>query len=144
MEWNGCFWKMDDLPVHTIPSHHPSKMDVLPKTFLKIILAPKWLVWHCSMSPNQHPTFAFSSVFILLLWDSFIPPPPPTNNDLYVPVCGFSFRILLSAYTEDDFEEDYVLLRRLLFAAESNWLSIFHCYVLILFLCTFPVCINIA
>ena len=31
---NGCFEKMDDLPVPTTPNHHPPKMDVHPKTFL--------------------------------------------------------------------------------------------------------------
>ena len=30
---------MDDPQVHTTPNHQPSKMDVLPKTFLQIILA---------------------------------------------------------------------------------------------------------
>ena len=33
---------MDDHPVHTIPNHHPIKMDVLPKTVVEIILAAKW------------------------------------------------------------------------------------------------------
>ena len=50
---NGCFRKMDDHLVHTTPNHHPPKMDVLPKTFLQIILASKWLVWHSSTSPKQ-------------------------------------------------------------------------------------------
>ena len=36
---NGFFGKMDDHPVHTIPNHHSSKMDVLSKTFLRIILS---------------------------------------------------------------------------------------------------------
>ena len=40
--------KMDDHPVHTIPNHCPTKMDVLPKTFVQIILAAKWLMWHSS------------------------------------------------------------------------------------------------
>ena len=29
----------DLAPVHTTPNHHPPKMDVLPKTFLQIIIA---------------------------------------------------------------------------------------------------------
>ena len=37
----------------SIPNHHPSKMDVLPKTFVQIILAAKCLVRHSSTSPNQ-------------------------------------------------------------------------------------------
>ena len=41
---NGCFGKMDAHPVHTIPNHQATKMNVLPKTFLQIILAAKWLV----------------------------------------------------------------------------------------------------
>ena len=31
--------KMDDHPVQALPIHHPTKMDVLPKTFIQIILA---------------------------------------------------------------------------------------------------------
>ena len=30
---NGCVGKMDDLQAHTIPNHHPPKMEVLPKNF---------------------------------------------------------------------------------------------------------------
>ena len=30
---------MDDPPVHTKQNHHPTKMNVLPKAFLQIILA---------------------------------------------------------------------------------------------------------
>ena len=60
----GCFEKMDDHLVHTIPNHYLIKMDVLPKTFFQIILAAKWLVRHSTTAA----TFAFSSVFILLLW----------------------------------------------------------------------------
>ena len=44
---------MYDHLVHTTPNHHPPKIDVLPKTFLKIILAAKWLVRHSSASPKQ-------------------------------------------------------------------------------------------
>ena len=40
--------KKDDHQVHTIPSHHPTQMDVLPKTFFQIIHAAKWLVRHSS------------------------------------------------------------------------------------------------
>ena len=47
---NGCYEKMVDHLVHTTPSHHPTKMDVLPKSFLQIILAAKWLVRHSSTS----------------------------------------------------------------------------------------------
>ena len=44
---------MDDHPVHTRPNHHHTKMDDLPKTFVKIILAAKWLVRHSSTSLRQ-------------------------------------------------------------------------------------------
>ena len=50
---NGCFGKMDDHPVHTIPNRHPTKMDVLPKTIVQIILGAKWLVRHSNASPIQ-------------------------------------------------------------------------------------------
>ena len=39
---NGCFWKMDVLRVHTTLNHHPPIMNVLPNTFLQIILVAKW------------------------------------------------------------------------------------------------------
>ena len=38
--------KINDHPVHTIPNHRPTKMDVLLQTFLHIILTAKWLVRH--------------------------------------------------------------------------------------------------
>ena len=63
--WIGCIEKMDDHPVQALPIHHPTKMDVLPKTFIQIILAAKW---HSSTSPQTTAMiFAFSAVFILLL-----------------------------------------------------------------------------
>ena len=43
---NGCLEKINDHWAHTAPNHHPHKMDVLPKTFLQIIIAAKWLVQH--------------------------------------------------------------------------------------------------
>ena len=67
----GCFEKMDENPVHTIPDQHLLyiKTDVLLKTFVKIILVAKWLLRHSSMYvPQTTPTtFAFSCVCILLL-----------------------------------------------------------------------------
>ena len=50
---NGCFRIMDDHLFPSIPNHHPCKMDVLPKTFLQIILDANWLVWHTFPSPKQ-------------------------------------------------------------------------------------------
>ena len=35
------------------PNHHPTKRDVLPKTFDHFILTAKWLVRHSSMSPTN-------------------------------------------------------------------------------------------
>ena len=43
---------MDVHQIHTIPNQ-PTKMDVLPKTFVQIILAANWLVRHSSPSPKQ-------------------------------------------------------------------------------------------
>ena len=40
---NGCFEKIDDHPVHTIPNHHLTKMNVFPITFVLLILAAKRL-----------------------------------------------------------------------------------------------------
>ena len=50
---SGCFGKMDNLPVHSTPNHHPTKMDVLQKTVLPIILAAKFRVRHSSTTPKQ-------------------------------------------------------------------------------------------
>ena len=55
-------------------SHHPPKLDVIPKPFLQIILAAEWLVWHSSMSPKQHwrslPLLYFC--LFLLLWGNYL------------------------------------------------------------------------
>ena len=57
---NGCFEKMDNHPIHTTENPHPTKMDVLPKTFLQIILSAKWLVRHFKYNPKSAATtFAF-------------------------------------------------------------------------------------
>ena len=62
---SGCLNKMDDHLVHTTPNHHPTKMDVHPKTFLPIILAAKWFVRHSNTSPQPAATtFASSSMLI--------------------------------------------------------------------------------
>ena len=50
---NRVFRKMDDLPVHTIPNHRPPKIDILPKTFLQLILLAKWLVRLSNTSTKQ-------------------------------------------------------------------------------------------
>ena len=50
---NGCFRKIDNHLAHTTPNHHPSKMDILLKTFLRIIHAANWLVRHSILSPKQ-------------------------------------------------------------------------------------------
>ena len=52
---------MYDHLFRTIPYHHPTKMDVLPKTMVKIIFAAKWLVRHSSTSPNQQQRPFFAS-----------------------------------------------------------------------------------
>ena len=70
---NNCLveWTLDNHPVHTIPNRSPSKLDVLPKTFVQIILDAKLLVRHSCIivhHPNSSDDFIFFSVFILLLW----------------------------------------------------------------------------
>ena len=59
---------MDDHPVHTIPNHHPTKMEVLPKTFVKIVLPAKFNIQVQYVLNQQRRPFAFSSVFIVFLW----------------------------------------------------------------------------
>ena len=63
---NGCFEKMDDHLVHTISNHHPTKMDVLPKSFVKNILAPKWLVRPQNISDNLSMFFLLSFFFFYM------------------------------------------------------------------------------
>ena len=57
-----CIGNLNDFPVHTSPNDHPPKMDVLPKSFLLIILSSKWLMPHSSTSHNQ------SSILRTLHW----------------------------------------------------------------------------
>ena len=61
---------MDDLLVHTIQNNHPTKLDVLLKTFVQIILAGCCCVVSAAFKYVPQPTattFAFSSVFILFI-----------------------------------------------------------------------------
>ena len=60
--------------VHTTPYHHPPKIDVLPKTFLQIILAAKF---HCAafkylyVPQETETTLAFSSVCFFFYDDKY-------------------------------------------------------------------------
>ena len=73
---NGCFGKIDDHPGHTIPNRHLNKMDVFPKLLFKSSLL--MLMRHSNTSPNQQRRrFAFSSVFILLLRNTYWPGAQP-------------------------------------------------------------------
>ena len=68
---NGCLEKMDDLRFIPYAKPPPTKMDVLPKTVLQIILDAKWLVRHLSPSLNQQRRplpFALPFCLILILW----------------------------------------------------------------------------
>ena len=67
---NKCFGKMDDHPVHTTPNHQPT---TLPKWMFSRKLLFKSALLLKSVAFKYIPqttatTFAFSSVFILLLW----------------------------------------------------------------------------
>ena len=55
-------WMISRLTTHHASHHHPKEV-VLLNTFLYIILAAKWLLRHPAAM-----TFAFPSVFILILW----------------------------------------------------------------------------
>ena len=56
---NGCF----------------EKMDVLPKTFVQIILATKWFVRHSSSSPKQwrHPLCLLFCLYHSSMWENNTP-----------------------------------------------------------------------
>ena len=66
---NGCFVKMDYHPVHTIPNPHSTKMAVLPKTFVQIILAAKMVSAGFKYSPQNNSDDLLPSLLsILLQW----------------------------------------------------------------------------
>ena len=69
-EW--VLWNIDH-PVHTIPIHHPTQMDVLPKTLFKLSWLLQFMVSAAFKYVPQptETTFAFSSVFFSLLSLSF-------------------------------------------------------------------------
>ena len=84
---SGCFEEKKMIFRFTLPNCHSTKMAVIPKTFVQIILAAKWLVRHSSMFlQTTAMIFAFSSVFILLLCLLLSPDPElykvesPDNN----------------------------------------------------------------
>ena len=82
---NGCFGKMDDRPVYTIPYHTTT----LQKSLIQIILAVKRLVRHSRTSPNEQrrhlPSLlsdSFSMTKILYLYTAWpaavhVDPPAP-------------------------------------------------------------------
>ena len=58
-------WMNRKILIHTTPNHNHSKRDVLPKTFLQIILSAKWLYIIAAFQyvpQTAATTFAFSSV----------------------------------------------------------------------------------
>ena len=61
---NGCFGKMNDHLVLNTPNHQPPQMDVLPKTFLWIILG--YIATFKYVPPPAATTFAFPSVWFCL------------------------------------------------------------------------------
>ena len=74
----GCFEKMDDHPVHTIPNHYSTKW----MFFQKLLFKSSLLLNGHSAAFKDVPqtaarTFAFSSAFILLLWIRPFDPWPP-------------------------------------------------------------------
>ena len=91
---------MDDHLVHTIPNHHPTKMDVLPKTFVQIILAAKWLVRHSSIRPPNNSD-NLSLLFCLY---------PSSMADL-----GWNLQYLLLTYADS-----YLLQLQLLYGLLVN------------------------
>ena len=67
------FRKMDDYPVYTTPDHHPPEMDVLPKTFLQIIIAANGLEAFNNVTQTAATTFAFSSACFFFYDPDIIP-----------------------------------------------------------------------
>ena len=60
---NGCFGKINDLPVHISPNHHPPKMNVLSKK----------LFFKSSLPLNGYCSIQFR--------------PPTSSDDLCLPLC---------------------------------------------------------
>ena len=69
---NGCFGKMDDHLVHTIPNHHQLKMDVFSKSFTSIHPCCK-ITTACGIQvrpPNNSGDLYLLFCQILLKWQS--------------------------------------------------------------------------
>ena len=64
----------NDHLVHTAQNHHPSKVDVLSKTFLQIILAAKWFVRHSITSPNQQRRPLTSLLYLFFFYAYHVDP----------------------------------------------------------------------
>ena len=60
---NGCFEK-NGWSSKTTPNKEPPKMDVLPKTFLQIILVTKWLVRHSCSQRRPLPSLLSDSLVV--------------------------------------------------------------------------------
>ena len=76
---NGCFGKMDH-PVHTIPSHPPTKMDILQSLFSNHPCCQMVSAVLKYVPQPTATTFAFSSVFLSLFCSA--PPPIPAFSRL--------------------------------------------------------------
>ena len=57
--WNECFGH----PVHTIPNIHPTKIDVLPKTLVQIILAASAIFKYVPQPTATNFAFSFPLSF---------------------------------------------------------------------------------
>ena len=66
---NGCFEKMADH--HTKPPPYSPKMDVLPKTFLKIILPAFWLVRQVLLYITAHIPIQCATLWQSTLLEKF-------------------------------------------------------------------------
>ena len=58
---------MDDHLVPTTLNHHPPKLNVLPKTFLQIILPVKWLECGIQVWTSPNSSYDLSLLFCLIL-----------------------------------------------------------------------------
>ena len=69
---NGCFEKIDDHSVHTIPNHHPPKVDVLPFKYVPQLAATTFVfpsVFKLAISVNDS---SCNNLFFYLILSSFL------------------------------------------------------------------------
>ena len=65
--------KIENYPVHTTPNHHPLEMDVIPKTFVQIILASTYTLyskWQMASTAFKYELCLSFCLILILQYDT--------------------------------------------------------------------------